>query len=420
MEFLPVLPAELLSLRATDSALALTPSRLGAAGLFPRGSPRSGEPEAEREPHPFPGLLLGLESLRADGTGLPTGGKHWPSPQAFTLPPPFVPVGETRAEHAMAREFAATVSIATVPGRVTELPPAVQPGPLAERALLLPESTPVRSEGLGHSPAAHDPLPSGPRIESVPEATPLRAWSPTSKSPDAESVRPDAEYVRPDVKSVGADAESARRDARSRGRTFNLEQPLKLEGGRAETPALTDSRGMSRSVFGIVELAPDGRLPAAASATTSPFATAPLASPRGGEIPAAIHMAGPRWSEALAGRVHWMIDQRLGEARIRLNPPELGALDIKISMVDDKAHVLLVASESGARELLETALPRLRELLLAGGLELANASVSDGGRDSRAAHPDPASVAEGQQRELPAPPNAAPTHRPAGQIDLYA
>ncbi len=82
-----------------------------------------------------------------------------------------------------------------------------------------------------------------------------------------------------------------------------------------------------------------------------------------------------RLPSALAERLHWMIDQNLGEARIKLNPPQLGAIDIKITMADDQTFVQFTASQAGARDIIESALPRLRDLLGSAGLSLGGATV---------------------------------------------
>ena len=90
---------------------------------------------------------------------------------------------------------------------------------------------------------------------------------------------------------------------------------------------------------------------------------------------AAIDTRADHWHEALASRVQVLVDQNVGEAHIKLNPPELGAVDIKISLVDDKTFVQLTAGNSAARDELTQSLPRLRELLSASGLSFGGASV---------------------------------------------
>ncbi|NNC65949.1 MAG: hypothetical protein HKN84_14290 [Gammaproteobacteria bacterium] len=122
---------------------------------------------------------------------------------------------------------------------------------------------------------------------------------------------------------------------------------------------------------------------------------------------------------ALAERLHWMIDQNLGEARIKLNPPQLGAIDIKITMADDQTFVQFTASQAGAREILESALPRLRDLLGAAGLELGGATV--GGEATNREQPE---VRWGTLPDLEPLDVIEPVlraSRPAdGRIDIYA
>ena len=119
-----------------------------------------------------------------------------------------------------------------------------------------------------------------------------------------------------------------------------------------------------------------------AHATAASTAPAPsTAPPSSGD---AIDTNAARWHEALATRIQWLVDHDIGEAKIKLNPPELGALDVKIALQDDKTYVQMVAHSASARDELAQSLPRLRELLSAGGLELGGATVS-AGHDERGA-----------------------------------
>ena len=111
-------------------------------------------------------------------------------------------------------------------------------------------------------------------------------------------------------------------------------------------------------------------------------AAAQSATPQG--FGDAVDTTSTRWHETLANRIQWLVDHDVGEAKIKLNPPELGALDVKISLADDKTFVQMTAHSASARDELSQGLPRLRELLSAGGLELGGATVS-GGHDERGA-----------------------------------
>ncbi len=80
---------------------------------------------------------------------------------------------------------------------------------------------------------------------------------------------------------------------------------------------------------------------------------------------APVDLRSPNWHEAFASRVQWLVDTQVGEAHIKLNPPELGAVDVKISLVDDKTYVQLTTATAAARDELANSLPRLRELFTA-------------------------------------------------------
>jgi flagellar hook-length control protein FliK len=116
--------------------------------------------------------------------------------------------------------------------------------------------------------------------------------------------------------------------------------------------------------------------PAHGAATASAASAGPIATPAAPGAP--VDTRAPNWHEAFANRVQWIVDQKIGEAHIKLNPPELGAVDVKISLVDDKTYVQLTTATATARDELAHSLPRLRELFTLGGLELGGASVHNG------------------------------------------
>ena len=84
-----------------------------------------------------------------------------------------------------------------------------------------------------------------------------------------------------------------------------------------------------------------------------------------------------QWAESVSQRVSMMAAQRLGSAQIELDPPELGAMTVKISLDGDKASVNFMSANSQVRDALEQTFPRLQEMLGQQGLQLADAHVSD-------------------------------------------
>jgi len=83
------------------------------------------------------------------------------------------------------------------------------------------------------------------------------------------------------------------------------------------------------------------------------------------------------WGDDLGSRITWMIKQDVTAADIKLNPPHLGPLEVKISMSQDQVSVAFTSHHAVVRDALDTALPRLREMLSDNGLQLANANVSN-------------------------------------------
>jgi len=92
-------------------------------------------------------------------------------------------------------------------------------------------------------------------------------------------------------------------------------------------------------------------------------------------IPQAPGQAG--WDNALGQRILWMTGQQIKEATIQLNPPELGQIQVRVSVDGDQTSVNFISQHANVREAIDSALPRLREMLGADGLNLADASVDD-------------------------------------------
>ena len=82
------------------------------------------------------------------------------------------------------------------------------------------------------------------------------------------------------------------------------------------------------------------------------------------------------WETNLGSRLQMMIGQNVQAAEIRLDPPELGALDIKIKITNDVASVNITSAHTQVREALETAVPKLREMFAESGVSLGDVNVS--------------------------------------------
>jgi flagellar hook-length control protein FliK len=84
----------------------------------------------------------------------------------------------------------------------------------------------------------------------------------------------------------------------------------------------------------------------------------------------------PGWSQDLSERVLWMTGRGLQAAELRLDPAHLGPLEVRIDMNRDQASIQFVSHHAAVREAIESAIPKLREMLGAQQLNLAEVSVS--------------------------------------------
>ncbi|PFG55649.1 flagellar hook-length control protein FliK [Vibrio sp. ES.051] len=80
-------------------------------------------------------------------------------------------------------------------------------------------------------------------------------------------------------------------------------------------------------------------------------------------------------NEQVAEKVQMMMSKNLKNLDIRLDPPELGRMQIRMTMNNDIANVHFTVSNPQARDIVDQALPRLREMLAQQGMQLADSSV---------------------------------------------
>jgi flagellar hook-length control protein FliK len=85
----------------------------------------------------------------------------------------------------------------------------------------------------------------------------------------------------------------------------------------------------------------------------------------------------PQWPSAVAERVMWMSSQRVTSAEIHLDPPELGPLQVRVTVNQEAASVTFSSQHAAVREALDLGAFRLREMFEAQGMDLANVDVSD-------------------------------------------
>lgn len=102
--------------------------------------------------------------------------------------------------------------------------------------------------------------------------------------------------------------------------------------------------------------------------------------PTGQAAPAQVQVApalsSPQWTPDFASKVVWLARHDQSQAHISINPPQLGPVDVSISLDGSDAKAVFTSPHAEVRQAIENALPRLREAFAEAGLSLGQAGVS--------------------------------------------
>lgn len=91
------------------------------------------------------------------------------------------------------------------------------------------------------------------------------------------------------------------------------------------------------------------------------------------EIP--VDISNSQWADKFSEHIIWLGHQGIKSALIKIHPEDLGPLEISIKVVKDSASVNINSHSSHVREILDQALPRLREMMTEQGLNLTDVHI---------------------------------------------
>lgn len=151
----------------------------------------------------------------------------------------------------------------------------------------------------------------------------------------------------------------------------------------------------------------------------------------GDKIPARV--GTPAWDNQVAQKIVWMVGGEEQSASLTLNPPDLGPMQVVLSVTNDMASVTFSSNQLEVRQALEDAMPKLREMMSENGIALGNASVNDGSAEQQQAQeqstrrgggaqqadngPTNGSAAEAEARNNARPQRVGQT---VGMVDTFA
>jgi flagellar hook-length control protein FliK len=114
----------------------------------------------------------------------------------------------------------------------------------------------------------------------------------------------------------------------------------------------------------------------------------------------ALPLSAPGWNNALADNVTVLVQGRHPTAELQINPPNLGPVDIKVSIQGDQATVSFFSAHAPVREAIQAAVPRLTEALAEAGIGLGNVFVGSDARSNDRQAPEREGRGSGRSREI--------------------
>ena len=193
--------------------------------------------------------------------------------------------------------------------------------------------------------------------------TPNNAVTVTSTTPSTSSANPGA-VATPEV--VGAD--------NSLTRTEGVVRSAELFGVAERLPVIQSTE--RPSVDPRLEAATDR----AAVASSATVAKVDLTARQTASFDTSIKLSNTepqQFAGEMATHVRVLKSQSGGEVKLNLHPAELGRMSISVSTEGNETRVAFVVETSQARQAVETALPRLRDMLEDAGLSLSDSDVSE-------------------------------------------
>ncbi|HEY0064637.1 MAG TPA: flagellar hook-length control protein FliK [Telluria sp.] len=163
----------------------------------------------------------------------------------------------------------------------------------------------------------------------------------------------------------------------------------KMEAATGQPKGLADAAQFS-AILRNREAAPEAALKdlGVTAPTTAPLQQASLALAQAASGVAtdkiAARVGSEGWDQQVGQKIVWMVAGKEQSASLTLNPPDMGPMQVVLSVNNDQATVTFSAAQPEVRQALEDALPKLREMMSESGIALGNASVNDGAAQQQA------------------------------------
>ncbi len=290
------------------------------------------------------------------------------------------------------------------------LPEELELNPLAPDSLPLPDEMPVDAlDGAQPAPTAPiAPAPPLPPAESRPRGE-LGNGLPAEKILTAKQ---EAQLMAIAESPAGVQAQADLASENPGGHAASLLRSVSPSTTPVESPRLAGTA----SIAGLVG---QPHVPGSPGGMS-------ISSPASSTLSHGIHQPG--FADELSTQVRVWTQQGVQQAELRLNPAEMGPIQVRIQLDGGQAQVLFGAEQAQTREALQNALPQLARALAQEGLQWAGGGVQAQLQQGQAQQQAPQSsgipesmrgLARGGNDGLAEQPPTGGT-RQVGLLDLYA
>ncbi|MDA9557537.1 flagellar hook-length control protein FliK [Vibrio sp.] len=130
----------------------------------------------------------------------------------------------------------------------------------------------------------------------------------------------------------------------------------------------------------------------------APLVATPLLTTSSGEPPLPLMQNKEQASEQLADRMNMMLSKNLKHVDIRLDPPDLGRMQIRMNLNGDNTSVQFTVANPQVRDMIEQTMPRLREMMAQHGIQLSESSVQQQSSQQQSSQQQSAQQQSAQQQ----------------------
>lgn len=190
----------------------------------------------------------------------------------------------------------------------------------------------------------------------------------TAKVSDAGAYSGRSISINQGVSTIAAAPPIARSSSTTDVGAENLQSGGSTSGNSAAVHT-TDSADSAHAAGLSPATNPIQATPSRSETTTSPISSSPITD--------ILDLQQSHWGRTLGRQLSWMVNNRMQEASIQVNPPDLGPVEIRVSLQHNQTNVTFFCHEAAVREAIENAMPKLREMLNSQGISLNQAQVSD-------------------------------------------